>query len=156
VANVRWHKTGRATEMVEDRLKIYTNPADAPGRSHGSFSTMQALQIVLKEEQPHAMTEVLREMERARMTAEDLRGKTLSHYTGDSRTRFLTWRECAQGAVEPMDNAIIELADIRLLMRRASESDIERVPHRDVLRICDDSVGEVMDELVYPTSDHDL
>ena len=69
--NVLWHKNGITAIMSEDRLSVYTNPADAPGRSHGVLSTMQALRIVMREEQPHAMEEGLRDVERARMMAED-------------------------------------------------------------------------------------
>ena len=35
---------------------------------------MQALQIVLREEQPHVVTEVQRDLKRARTEVEDLRG----------------------------------------------------------------------------------
>ena len=44
-----------------------------------SFATAEALRIVLREEQPAAMAEVLLDMERARMTAEDYRGAILHH-----------------------------------------------------------------------------
>ena len=40
-----------------------------------SFAAAEALRIVLREEQPAAMADVLLDMERARMTAEDVRGE---------------------------------------------------------------------------------
>ena len=45
-----------------------------------AVETMQALRAVLQEEETHAMEEVRRELERARMTAEDLRGAAFSPY----------------------------------------------------------------------------
>ena len=39
-----------------------------------AFATVEALRVVLREEQPAAMADVLLDMERARMTAEDYRG----------------------------------------------------------------------------------
>ena len=63
-----------------------------------AFATVEALRIVLREEQPPAMAEVLRDMERARMTAEDYRGTVLSPYpagchTTDAHLRLKTWKE---------------------------------------------------------------
>ena len=60
--------------MTSWRLRVYVNPMDAPGRAKGSLETMQALRVVLQEEETHAMEEVRQDLERARMTAEDLRG----------------------------------------------------------------------------------
>ena len=40
-----------------------------------SFAAAEALRIVLREEQPAAMADVLLDLERARMTAEDVRGE---------------------------------------------------------------------------------
>ena len=74
------HKTGDEVFVREDLLSIYTNPADAPGRPQGAYNTMQALRIVLREEQPHAMEEVVRDVNRARMMAEDLRSTAFSNY----------------------------------------------------------------------------
>jgi len=63
-----------------------------------AFATVEALRIVLREEQPPAMAEVLCDMERARMTAEDYRGAVLSPYpagcnTADGHLRLRTWKE---------------------------------------------------------------
>ena len=65
-----------------------------------AFATVEALRIVLREEQPPAMAEVLRDMERARMSTEDARAAMASPYsthvyTADSppRRRILSWRE---------------------------------------------------------------
>ena len=80
-----WHRLGRETDVLVNRLRIYTHPADAPGRSHGSFSTMQALQIVLREEQPHVITEVQRDLKRARTEVEDLRGSEAKSSHGISK-----------------------------------------------------------------------
>ena len=52
---------------------------DAPGRSRGAFVAMQALHVVMKEEQPHAMEEVVRDVERAHMMAEDFRCAAFPH-----------------------------------------------------------------------------
>ena len=57
--------------MEASRLRVYVGPMDAPGRAKGSFETMEALRAVLKEGKSHMMEEVRRELERARMKAED-------------------------------------------------------------------------------------
>ena len=92
-ALILWHKRDRRplfhSWMIADRLRLYVNPMDAPGRAKGSFETMQALRTVLQEEEAHAIEELRRELERARMTAEDLRSAAISPY------RLLTWREFA-------------------------------------------------------------
>ena len=67
----------------------------------GAFRTVEALRVVLSEARDPAMEEVVRNLERARMTAEDLRGAAFStygtseyyRYTKDPRYRLLTWRE---------------------------------------------------------------
>ena len=82
---VLWHKDGVESGMVQDRLRMYTHPMDKPGRATGAFSTMEALRTVLQEEQPHAMAEVLRELEGARMAAEDWRGQWRSSVEGTSK-----------------------------------------------------------------------
>ena len=48
-----------------DCLRLYV-PLDAPGRNKRSYETMQALNIVLLEETPPAMKEVIRELEHTR------------------------------------------------------------------------------------------
>ena len=60
--------------MIAERLRLYVNPMDAPGRAKAASETMQTLHTVLQEEeQSHAMDDVLRELERARMQREDFR-----------------------------------------------------------------------------------
>ncbi len=78
--------------MFAEALRIYVNPMDAPGRAKGAFETMTALEIVLQKEHPHAMDEVLRELERARMSAEDWRGAMVSPYPYNTG-RLRSWRE---------------------------------------------------------------
>ena len=63
-----------------------------------TFATAEALRIVLREEQPAGVAEVLLDMERARMAAEDYRGAALSPYpagchTADAHLRLRTWKE---------------------------------------------------------------
>ena len=61
-----------------------------------TFAATEALRIVLREEQPAAMADVLLDMERARMTAEDYRGAMASPYSTcglPPHTRTLSWRE---------------------------------------------------------------
>ena len=70
---ILWRKNLKESTMTEDRLRVYVNPMDAPGRAKGSFQTMEALRVVLQEDESHAMEEVRRDLERARMTAEDYR-----------------------------------------------------------------------------------
>ena len=94
---VLWHKNSRESWMCQFRLRIYTYPMDPPGRSQGAGATVRALAKVIDVELPHAMEEVTRDLERARMTAEDLRGAAFSPYgiypPTDPRHRLCTWRE---------------------------------------------------------------
>ena len=87
---ISMHKTCLQTHIMYVKahcLRHYVNPLDVPGRNKRSYETMQALSIVLQEETPHAMQDVCRELERARMTAED-------YSEGNSRMspNGLTWR----------------------------------------------------------------
>ncbi len=73
-----------------------------------NFLNMEALRVVLQEEQPAALSEALREMERARMMAEDWRGAMESPYgnrvdTRDPNHRMLSWREIGQERNETCD-----------------------------------------------------
>ena len=76
-----------------------------------NFLTMEALRAVLQHEQPPALAEALRDMERARMTAEDWRGAMESPYGNNSDTRDpnyrrLSWREFGQERDEMCDQLV--------------------------------------------------
>ena len=65
-----------------------------------TFAATEALRIVLREEQPAAMADVLLDLERARMTAEDCRAAIASPYkrrvgaaNSPPQYRTLSWRE---------------------------------------------------------------
>ena len=65
-----------------------------------TFAATEALRIVLREEQPAAMADVLLDLERARMTAEDCRAAIASPYktrvdaaNSPPQYRILSWRE---------------------------------------------------------------
>ena len=78
------------------------------GGETDAFLTTEALRVVLQEEQPAALSEVLRDMERARMMAEDWRGAMESPYgnhsdTRDPNYRRLSWREVGQERNEACD-----------------------------------------------------
>ena len=91
LVKIKMHKTRlhytNTLYAYADCLRLYVNPLDVPGRNKRSYETMQALSIVLQEETPHAMQDVCRELERARMTAED-------YSEGNSRMSpdGMTWR----------------------------------------------------------------
>ena len=133
---VSWHRTGHESWMTSWRLRVSVNPMDAPGRATGSFETMQALRAVIQEEETHAMEEVRRELERARMTAEDLRGAAFSPYGtnySDPNWRYLTWREFANDRHEMtetmigrMDSAQDLIEEARHRARRAADSNGDR------------------------------
>ena len=81
-----------------------------------AFATVEALRIVLREEQPPAMAEVLRDMERARMTAEDYRGAVLSPYpagcnTADGHLRLRTWKEFGKERNQRCDHVTFNVID---------------------------------------------
>ena len=133
---VSWHRTGHESWMASWRLRVYVNPMDAPGRAQGSNETMQALRVVLQEEECRAMELVRLDLERARMTAEDLRGKAFSPYGtnySDPNWRFLTWREFANDRREMtetmigrMDSAQDLIEEARHRARRAADSNGDR------------------------------
>ena len=112
-----------------------------------AFATVEALRIVLREEQPPAMAEVLCDMERARMTAEDYRGAVLSPYpagchTTDSHQRLKTWKEFGKernrrcdhvtfNVIEPATEALEQMRrDMRLNCAEALET-----AHNEICRI---------------------
>ena len=147
---VSWHRTGLETPMSVWRLRVYVNPMDAPGRAQGSNETMQALRVVLQEEESRAMEVVRRDLERARMTAEDLRGAAFSPYgtnytpglrvRDDPNWRYLTWREfgndrheMTQTIIGRMDHAQDLIEEARRRARRAAHSDRDREHVRDAL-----------------------
>ena len=79
-----------------------------------SSATVAALELVLQREQAPAMEELRREMERARMTAEDISTRLASpygtyHMTTDPRYRRLSWREFAEERVVYIDERTDEL-----------------------------------------------
>ena len=65
---VLWHRIDRETPMTEDRLNIYAPPVS-------SFNVLLALQTVLREEQPHAITELRRDLAEALGTIAALRAQ---------------------------------------------------------------------------------
>ena len=65
---VRWHRIDREVFMTECTLRIYV-----PGVS--SVNVILALQTVLREEQPHAVTELRRDLAEARGTIAVLRAQ---------------------------------------------------------------------------------
>jgi len=76
---VLWHKSGRESWMIERWLRRYTYPmTNAPGRAQGAGATVRALAKVIDTELPHALEEAMRELERARMAAEDFRSAAFS------------------------------------------------------------------------------
>ena len=113
---VLWHKNGRELWMVKGRLRLYTYPMMKPlGRSHGAGDTVRALAKVIDVELPHALQDVMRDLERARMENEDLRTKALSPYgthlrIRDPGHRWLTWRE-----VGTMRNEMCEQLSTRIV-----------------------------------------
>ena len=126
--DVLWHKYGSTTSTFSDQLVLYVNPShgeDAPGRSAGAHRTWAALKVVMNAEQPHAMEEMQRDLERARMTAEDLRTAAFSPYPiyqpTDPRYRLQTWREVGierNELVEELLDYINEATDILRDARR--------------------------------------
>ena len=113
---VLWHKDGVRSPTSELLLRIFTYPAEPPGRAKGAYETMEALRTVLQEAQPPAMAEVLLEVERSRMAAEDWRGKMVSpygtrHHTRDPRFRHLSWREFGEERNEMCDHLVFEVIE---------------------------------------------
>ena len=70
VARVLWHRTGIEADMVEDRLRIYVPRVT---QRASSVNVLLALQTVLREEQPHAITELRRDLAEAGGTIATMR-----------------------------------------------------------------------------------
>ena len=78
-------------------IRLYDNPMDRPNRSAGAGQTIRALSTVINQTLPHALEEVTRDLERARMEKEDLRTKSFVPTTDwDRFGRIVTWRELAK------------------------------------------------------------
>ena len=95
-----------------------------------SGETVRALTAVIQHELQPAIEEMMREVERARMTSEDLRAASISPYRTRTYTHgyshCLTWREFAEDRVEQcevlvgqMDAALESLEDARADARLA-------------------------------------
>ncbi len=104
-ARILWHRGLRESRVVIDRLRLYVNPMDVPRRAQGSFETMQALRVVLQEEEGYAMEKVRRDFERACMSAEDLRGAMIARYDG------ATWRAFALSLGDRLETAVTRAFD---------------------------------------------
>ena len=86
---VLWHRIGREVFMPEYTLRIYV-----PGVS--SVNVLLALQTVLREEQPHAVTELRRDLAEARGTLSAVRGTNADlreEVAHASREYGALWRE---------------------------------------------------------------
>ena len=88
-----------------------------------SSAIVAALEVVLQREQAPAMEELRREMERARMTVEDLCVRSVSpygtyHMTTDPLYRMISWREFAEERVDYINERtnVLETAAERLHM----------------------------------------
>jgi len=158
---VLWHKDGRESGMVEYRLRMYTNPMDAPGRSKGAFDTMRALRVVIREEQPHAVEEVIRDMERARMTAEDLRTASFSPYVtnktpgvllrDDPNWRYQTWREFAVERNETCDELLDKIGEATSILDDARGAGVGKSARRAL----QDAREKMTDAILALDSDYD-
>ena len=84
--------------LQQDHKDSVTTQIEALGTVYQHFQEQEKQSLLRKLE------ETAREMERARMTAEDWRGKMVSpygtnHHTRDPRHRLLSWREFGQEQV---------------------------------------------------------
>ena len=128
---ISMHKTRHNRHILYDSVdhfRLYVNPLDVPGRNKRSYETMQALNIVLLEETPPAMKEVIRELEhtrrdveRARMTAED-------YSEGNSRMYpdGMTWRMRKQiygRIIINQSTTLVQIKDTMMLRNCGSISD---------------------------------
>ena len=116
-----WHESGITTGYFCDALVLYVNPLDAPGRSAGAHRTWAALKVVMNAEQPHAMEEMQRDLERARMEREDLRTATLSPFgpTITPPCRMLTWREYGIARNETTEEYLAQIVEATDILRDA-------------------------------------
>ena len=108
---VMWHTDQVISELVEWELAAHVDPANQPGRTNGAFRTMEALRLVVEVEQPHAMIDIIRELDRARMYAEDCRSGNGPAYVSDGIP--ISWRTYAQQMRRRLDAADVLLFDAR-------------------------------------------
>ncbi len=93
VITTRSRAAAAAQPQARSRQRVYSQPS-VPQVMISSFQTTEALRAVLSAERDPAMSEVLLDMERARMTAEDLRGAAFVQSSHRGR-RSQTWRDLA-------------------------------------------------------------
>jgi len=100
------HKCGRSFRLAPQYLSHVTYGPEPAGAPRGSFTMLRALSDVLQHEMPSAMQDVILDLERARMTAEDFRqGNGPAVEIGCSRHK--RWASHRQWA----DEAFVRLAD---------------------------------------------
>ena len=101
-----------------------------------AFATVEALRIVLREEQPPAMAEVLRDMERARMTAEDCRG-AMDSWKEFGKARDQRCNYVTSNVIEPAREALYQVCrDMQTkLEARGSPYEALVTAHNDIYRI---------------------
>ena len=113
------HKGGSATSVAACYCRrVEYNPEPA-GVLRASYDTVQALSTVLHYEMPSAMHDVVLDLERARMTAEDFRqGNGPCWDSGASWRKHLQFGEDAHEEAEAVrDEAITALSCIREHLR---------------------------------------
>ena len=69
------HKNGRARRLAAPYVAHVTYGPEPAGAPRGSFTMLRALSDVLQHEMPSAIQDVMLDLERARMTAEDFRSR---------------------------------------------------------------------------------
>jgi hypothetical protein len=111
-----------------------------------TFATAEALRIVLREEQPAGVAEVLLDMERARMAAEDYRGAMMSPYPAGTwkeacKERHQRYTHVTVNVIEPAEQALDRMcSDLRTKLtapgsnRQPGYKALETV-HNDMCRV---------------------
>ena len=153
---VFWHRLGLESPVLVNRLRLDTNPPDALGLSQGAFNAMMALQIVLREEQPAAVTGLLRELERDRVTwrnyagvleaqLEDLRVASNSHrsHAENLEPICIELQERMGRAVATLEDAVYE---VNSLLDPSTRTVVPEVP-RAALHRASNAKGTAIAEL---------
>jgi len=119
---ILWHKNGRKSELAGYELRLCTDPMDAPGRSKGAGDTVRALAAVINVELPHVLEDVTRDLERARMTAEDFRqgnGPCEGARRDGPFGPHLTWREFGEAGEGKCSELVGAMDDAKDNLREA-------------------------------------
>ena len=115
-----FHKNGKIRCLAPMYVGLVTYGPEPAGAPRGSFTMLRALSDVLKHEMPSAVQDVILDLERARMTAEDFRqgnGPAVEVSKSNDEKVWVHQREWTKVALARLMDAEVALSNIRAEIR---------------------------------------